>query len=90
MHSDVQPWRFCRVCGYEPASPPWGEDGRSPTFEICPSCGAEYGYNDATLAAVLRYRDRWLKAGGHWYDPQIRPDGLSVETRLSRVPEAFR
>jgi hypothetical protein len=33
---------FCRVCGYEPADPPWGQDGAIPSFELCPSCGVEW------------------------------------------------
>ena len=27
--------RYCRVCGYEPADPPWSADGRMSTFDIC-------------------------------------------------------
>ena len=33
---------FCPVCGY-PLSDynPWGDDGKTPTYDICPCCGVE-------------------------------------------------
>lgn len=34
----------CPVCGYDAGYPPWGEDGRLPTFDICACCGTEWGY----------------------------------------------
>lgn len=62
---------YCRVCGYEPEEPPWGEDGCTPSFEICPSCGVEWGYQDATDAGVRRYRAAWLANGGNWADQSV-------------------
>lgn len=76
---------FCRVCGYEPEGPPWGEDGRTPTFEICPCCGVEWGYQDATPIGVDRYRSGWLQSGAQWTDLSVAHDGLDAETRLARV-----
>ena len=88
MHSD--PYHFCRVCGYEAEDAPWGLDGVNPTFEICPSCGVEYGYEDATPAGARRYRERWLATGGNWSDRTIPGDGLDVQQRLQRVPKTYR
>ena len=84
------PDRFCRVCGFEPADAPWGPDGLTPTFEICPACGVEYGYEDATPSSVKRYRERWLAAGGRWSDRSVAEDGMSALERLQRVPENYR
>jgi hypothetical protein len=38
----------CRVCGLDQQSPPWGVDGKSPTYAICDCCGVEFGYEDST------------------------------------------
>lgn len=54
---------YCRVCGYLPPSPPWGESGKEPSFEICPCCGVEWGYEDALDAGVVRFRSCWLAQG---------------------------
>lgn len=76
---------YCRVCGYEPGLAPWGEDGISPSWEICACCGVEFGYEDATAAGVVSHRARWLADGGLWADRTIPMDGLSVADRLARV-----
>ena len=40
MHNKML--HICRVCGYcDEELFPWGEDGETPTFEICPCCNVE-------------------------------------------------
>ncbi len=51
----------CHVCGLVQDEPPWGGDGRTPTFDICDCCGVEFGYEDSTLESVRRYRKAWLE-----------------------------
>jgi hypothetical protein len=62
----------------------------TPSYEICPSCGVEHGYEDATLVGVRRYREQWLAAGGRWVDHTVPEDGMSAQERLQRVPETYR
>ena len=80
----------CRVCGLRLGEAPWGENGRSPTFEYCPCCGVEFGYGDATPAAAQRWREKWLSGGAGWQDPIRQPDNWSCREQLSFVPLAFR
>ena len=77
--------RYCRVCGYEPEEPPWGEAGDFGTFDICPCCCVEWGYEDSSEAAAAQYRERWLRDGAVWADRHTPQDGLTVEKRLKRV-----
>jgi hypothetical protein len=38
---------ICLACGYDDLDGlPWSEDG-SPSEAICPSCGIQFGYDDA-------------------------------------------
>lgn len=79
----------CRVCGYRPEGrPPWGYDGASPVFDVCPSCGVGWGYQDTTSGDVARYRREWLELYGPRYDQMISP--IPVLARLDDVPAAFR
>jgi hypothetical protein len=80
---------YCRVCGFEPPSPPWGPTGTDPSWELCPCCGVEHGYEDASEAGVLRYRSRWLELGAPWSDPSVPEDSLTVDARLARVLGSF-
>ena len=55
--------RFYKFCRYELKSSPWEEDSLSPSHEIYPCCGAEFGCNDYTIDATITYRNRWIKSG---------------------------
>lgn len=82
---------LCRVCGYRFENwYPWGEDGRTPSFAICPSCGVEFGYGDSSLSAIRTWRQRWISSGAKWSDPQTPHDGLDLESRLECVPLEFK
>lgn len=80
----------CRVCGYLLSSPPWGADGQSPTFEYCPSCGVEFGYEDSNIAGMRAYRERWLATGARWAERGGPPPCWNPEEQLTNIPEPFR
>jgi hypothetical protein len=80
----------CRVCGLLQGDPPWGEDGSSPTFNICPCCGVEFGYEDSLVKGVHLYREAWLKKGAPWQKPKNRPQDWDLEAQLSQVPGEFK
>lgn len=79
----------CRVCGYRWPTPPWGDDGESPDFDICPCCEVEAGYEDASPEGARRYRAEWLANGAPWADESTPHDGLTTEERLTHVPPGF-
>lgn len=79
------PSHLCRVCGYFSEDPPWGLDGRCPTYEYCPCCGVEWGYQDSLPTSADRFRAEWLRHGGLWTDRAIRVDGLTTNERLERL-----
>lgn len=80
----------CRVCGLRQRGPPWGEDGNSPTFEICDCCGVEFGYEDSTPSSTKEYRSHWLVNGAAWFQPETRPPDWNLESQLKWIPEPFR
>ncbi|MBP9941331.1 MAG: hypothetical protein KBF33_08030 [Comamonas sp.] len=53
----------CRICNFN-CTPfmPWGQDGHTPSYAICPNCGAEFGYEDASEAGIENYRKKHLIA----------------------------
>lgn len=82
--------RACRVCGFLYDSPPWGDDGLTPSFEICPSCGVEFGYEDATPAAVRKYRAAWVAGGMKWHDRKGPAAGWDPAAQMANIPDEFR
>lgn len=76
---------LCRVCGYFSDDPPWGLDGCCPTYEYCPCCGVEWGYQDSLPTSVDRFRSEWVQRGGTWTDRAVPSDGLTTNERLRRL-----
>lgn len=78
--------KMCKVCGYSELNYyPWGEDGKTPSYEICPCCGVEFGYEDSTLEGMLKYRKKWIKLGGKWFKEEKRPNNWSLDKQLKNV-----
>jgi len=81
---------LCRVCGLEQAHPPWGEDGLSPTYDYCPCCGTEFGYQDSSLAGVVKQRERWLAADARWAEPDVMPAEWDLGAQIRAIPLEWR
>lgn len=79
----------CRVCGLYIDDKPWGEDGESPTYEICPCCNVEFGYEDNTLESTLKYRSDWLKNGANWFEKKRKPENWNLGEQLKNIPKNF-
>jgi hypothetical protein len=63
---------MCPVCGYPNLDEPPYDEQNCPTYLICPSCGTEFGYDDAnTKHAALR--QRWVANGMRWWSKATAP-----------------
>ena len=70
----------CPVCDFELGFAPW--DGESPSDEICPSCGIQFGYNDSRSDirnyVYAEWRAAWLQNkrqpfnGQEWHEVSAR------------------
>ncbi len=58
----------CPICGWpELVEPPRAKDG-SPSFEICPCCGFEFGFDDDDQRITYaQWRTRWIAEGMVWW-----------------------
>lgn len=77
----------CPVCGYPKLSePPRTEDGGS--YEICPSCGFEFGVTDDDRGYTYEaWRARWIEAGMPWWSTDIErvPEDWNPEAQLRNL-----
>ena len=81
----------CPACGYEGLDEPaW--NGDSPSGDICPCCGMQFGYYDLGRRVPLFYegwRIRWLVEGGHWWSrSRLAPDGWSADRQVEKFKSA--
>ena len=90
MHKNNQDSYRCRVCGLARESKPWGDDGNTPSFEICSCCGVEFGYQDCNAEYVKKYRKVWLERKNKWFCPKEMPIDWSLEEQMKNIPTAYK
>src|SRR5579872_991515 len=57
----------CPVCGYDGLSYGPLRHGTD-SFEICPSCGFEFGFSDGVKGETYElHRQKWIDAGCRWW-----------------------
>jgi hypothetical protein len=90
----AQPEHICPVCGYELAEPAWVDDVGG-SFEICDSCGIQFGYEDAAgddreLRAALwgEWRAAWVANGMPWRGVGRPPDDFDPGAQLARLADS--
>ena len=72
---------ICPVCGYDELIAPPSD------FMICPSCGTEFGYDDA-LTSHEELRSRWVAAGAKWWSTDTPPPpDWSPSAQLARLAQ---
>ena len=81
----------CPACGYPGLrDPPWD---KGPSDEICPSCGLQFGYDDAAGGDArsreriyARWREEWKQAGCPWWSRNTAaPRNWDAQRQLSAV-----
>jgi hypothetical protein len=80
----------CRICGKIQSEPPWGEDGKCPTYDYCDCCGVEFGYQDCTPAAARSFRKQWISTGAKWRVPEKEPTNWSLPRQMEKIPKDYQ
>lgn len=64
----------CPVCGYAGLSEPPRSDNGGGSYEICWSCGFEFGVTDDDLGySYGQWRRKWVERGMPWDSAALRP-----------------
>jgi hypothetical protein len=84
--------KFCPICGYDLGFLPW--DYGSPSFEICPSCGIQCGYSDASggsedmrIQLYKDWRKDWIDNGSKWQSSRECPEDWNPQKQLQNIPK---
>lgn len=77
---------LCPVCGYaELRDPPRSSSGGA-SYEICPSCGFEFGVSDDDVGySYEEWRLEWVADGMPWRSTRPRPPGWDPDAQLRAV-----
>lgn len=79
----------CPVCGY-PDFVAFDDTFGLTTFEICPCCGVQSGYEygeDSAISDFLRLRQTWIgeRGGTWWSEAHSQPDGWDYDAQLMKA-----
>ena len=77
----------CPVCGFPDLDSPARTQESGGSFEICPSCGFQFGVTDDDEGVgYAEWRNRWIADGMPWRSRGLRtPSGWNPEAQLKRV-----
>jgi hypothetical protein len=77
---------LCPVCGYPDLHEAPRSASGGASYEICPSCGFEFGVSDDDLGFTYEaWRDEWIRDGLVWQGTAPRPAAWSPMEQLKKV-----
>lgn len=79
----------CRICGWTATFEPWGPDGKTPSYQICACCGAEFGTEDRWEEQIKRRRREWLLHPDSWFRPEMRPTHWNWQEQLRGIDPTY-
>src|SRR5262245_11585155 len=70
--------------------PPYAQRYGFPSYECCPCCGFEYGFDDdpggsAAASSFREYLTEWIAEGCVWLAPARKPKDWSLDQQLTRA-----
>ena len=74
---------ICPVCGFNGLKEPSYDKDGTPSYEICASCGFEFGFEGEGDAA--RFRENWIKNGALWFTPGLKPVDWELQKQLENI-----
>ena len=76
---------LCPVCGYDDLDEAPRDELDCASFEICPCCGTQFGYDDAARDHAS-LRDEWVGTGMAWWSRSHKPPiGWDPAEQLGRL-----
>ena len=78
---------MCPVCGYEGLSKqPYG-GVPDPSYEVCSSCGFEFGFDDEGEGFTFQqWRQKWMEGGMVWWNRGSKPpENWNPREQVSKV-----
>jgi len=82
---------ICPICGFQGLDEaPYDEDLNA-SYDICPCCGVEFGYDDFKNDNVKFEiaRNKWISNGAKWFNKNKKPKNWILEAQLknTELPE---
>jgi len=81
----------CPVCGYSKLEEPPRPHGGGGSYEICPSCGFQFGVSDDDGGfTYVQWREKWRATGMRWWSERKPPRGWNPVAQLAKLASRSR
>ena len=88
MSETTGPHYRCPVCGYPGLDEPPRTEESGASYEICPSCGFEFGVTDEDRGiSYEQWRREWIAGGMRWWSRRRPPAGWDSQAQLRELGE---
>jgi hypothetical protein len=78
----------CPVCNFPALTEAPRSQSGGGSFEICPSCGFQFGVSDDDGGfTYAKWRTAWKKSGMKWSSRQAPPKNWDAAAQLGRLPK---
>lgn len=79
---------MCPVCGFNALAEPAFDEHNMPSYEVCPCCGFEFGFDSQNDPAEFkRYRDTWMDSGAIWFISTRKPKGWNKQKQFNNITQ---
>ncbi len=77
----------CPVCGFNGLKEPSYGKSDEPSYEICPCCGFEFGFDgdNNNQAVFTEFRQRWIENGTPWFMQKLKPKNWDIHKQLGNL-----
>lgn len=86
MSETTGPHYRCLVCGYPGLDEPPRTEESGASYEICPSCGFEFGVTDEDRGiSYEQWRREWIAGGMRWWSRRRPPAGWDPQAQVREL-----
>jgi hypothetical protein len=81
---------ICPVCAYPTLNEPARSKSGGGSYEICPSCGFQFGVDDDDKGITFdQARAKWLAGGAKWSSKGVaKPKGWDGAKQVASIPKS--
>jgi hypothetical protein len=76
----------CPICGFNGLKEPPYNKENDPSFEICPCCGFEFGFDGENSPERFgEYRKHWIAEGTPWFNSKLKPINWDYKKQIEKI-----
>ncbi|MFC1709136.1 hypothetical protein ACFL2J_03640 [Candidatus Omnitrophota bacterium] len=77
---------ICPICGFNGLKESPYSKANEPSYEICPCCGFEFGFDRGeSVKEYQSFRRKWIEGGANWLVLDRKPEDWDLNRQLDNI-----